>query len=70
MENIILEYDPKQLKTWFILGGAIRYDQNRQKATIVGVLSWFTGGVKNGTDVYARIDHVLPWVRDTINAYT
>ena len=61
MENIkfVLKYHPELLRTLFVLGGVIRYDQNRQKATIVGVFSWTVCGLKNGTHVYASNIHAL-----------
>ena len=47
----------------YILIGPLTFNDNGQE-TLVGVVSWGVGcAVKHNPGVYARITHVLPWIK-------
>ena len=51
------------------LGPLITYDGDN-RATLIGITSWGIGCGEVGVPgLFAKVDHVLKWIHDTINEF-
>ena len=47
------------------------YDDQQKKSVVIGIVSFGTGcGTIGKAAVYAKVNHVLPWIKNIMSTYS